>query len=38
MKRAELVGLIFPDMSFIEARPSNRGGLGKGGSECKQLK
>lgn len=25
MRRAELVGLIFPDMSFIEAPPKNRG-------------
>lgn len=32
MRRAELVGLIFPDMFFIEAPPKKRG---IGGSECK---
>lgn len=33
MRRAELVGLIFPDMSFIEARPMEKG---EGGSERKE--
>lgn len=29
MRRAELVGLIFPDMSFIEARPMKKGNWGE---------